>query len=201
MDARHRRSRAKLAAAVLELAAERPIDSISASEIATLADVNRSTFYAHASSPIALLESVLSEELEAIRRDHLDEVDPEARREATTSATRSVLRHIEKHSSIYERGLTAGSGAASLRPMLSAQFESSLRAFLAEEPASDDPLFAVIAGPFIANGAIGAIGSWLQTPAPRDSEAFLRSYVRLLPAWFPARVPDAPAAAEGSTSS
>ena len=54
IDPRFVRSRALLAAAVLELASERPIGEVTVAEVATRAQVNRSTFYQHASSPAAL---------------------------------------------------------------------------------------------------------------------------------------------------
>ncbi|MCS5715785.1 TetR/AcrR family transcriptional regulator [Herbiconiux sp. CPCC 205716] len=197
MDARHRRSRAKLAEAVLRLASERPIDEVTASEIASAAGVNRSTFYAHAASPLALLESVLREELDALRDRHLASVPRAVAAEAVTAVTLAVLENIESHATIYERGLLADeqgghSGETSLRPMLAAHFEESSRQLLAQhalfpstEDEAADPLLATMVGPFVANGSVGAIAAWLEQPEPRDPEAFLRSYRRLVPSWFP----------------
>ena len=204
MDARHRRSRAKLAEAVLRLASERPIDEVTASEIAAAAGVNRSTFYAHAASPLALLESVLRAELDALRDRHLASVPDAsvpraAAAEAVTAVTLAVLENIESHAAIYERGLLADGhadgghrGETSLRPMLAAHFEESSRQLLAQhalfpsdEDEAADPLLAAMVGPFVANGSVGAIAAWLEQPEPRDPEAFLRSYRRLVPSWFP----------------
>lgn len=197
MDARHRRSRAKLADAVLRLASERPIDEVTASEIAAAAGVNRSTFYAHAASPLALLESVLRDELDALRDRHLASVPRAGAAEAVTAVTLAVLENIESHAAIYERGLLADAGGGhrgetSLRPMLAAHFEESSRQLLAQhalfpsdEDEAADPLLAAMVGPFVANGSVGAIAAWLEQPEPRDPEAFLRSYRRLVPSWFP----------------
>ncbi|MBF4572341.1 TetR/AcrR family transcriptional regulator [Herbiconiux sp. VKM Ac-1786] len=203
MDARHRRSRAKLAEAVLRLASERPIDEVTASEIAAAAGVNRSTFYAHAASPLALLESVLREELDTLRDRHLASVPRAGAAEAVTAVTLAVLSNIESHAAIYERGLLADGradgradgghrGETSLRPMLAAHFEESSRQLLAQhalfpsdEDEAADPLLAAMVGPFVANGSVGAIAAWLEQPEPRDPEAFLRSYRRLVPSWFP----------------
>lgn len=202
MDARHRRSRAKLADAVLRLVSERPIDEVTASEIAAAAGVNRSTFYAHAASPLALLESVLRDELDALRDRHLasipdSSVPRAAAAEAVTAVTLAVLENIESHAAIYERGLLADAGGGhrgetSLRPMLAAHFEESSRQLLAQhalfpsdEEEAADPLLAAMVGPFVANGSVGAIAAWLAQPEPRDAEAFLRSYRRLVPPWFP----------------
>lgn len=196
MDARHRRSRAKLAEAVLRLASEHPIDEVTASEIAAAAGVNRSTFYAHAGSPLALLESVLREELDVIRDRYLAAVPRSEAAEAITAVTLAVLENIESHAAIYERGLLPDrdghSGETSLRPMLAAHFEESSRQLLAQhalfptdEEEAADPLLAAMVGPFVANGSVGAIAAWLTLPEPRDTDAFLRSYRRLVPSWFP----------------
>jgi AcrR family transcriptional regulator len=196
MDARHRRSRAKLAAAVLRLATENPIETVSASDIAVAADVNRSTFYAHAASPLALLEGVLRDELDIIRAHHLDGVSRSGAADAVDAVTRAVLANIESHAAIYERGLSltrgGDGGESSLRPMLAAHFEESTRMMLAQhslftsdEEEAADPLLAAMVGPFVANGSVGAIATWLAGPEPRDPDAFLRSFARLLPAWFP----------------
>jgi AcrR family transcriptional regulator len=71
VDARQRKTRAKLAAVILRLAAERPASELTVSEITVAAEINRSTFYQHAASPMDLLERVLREELDSIRNRFL----------------------------------------------------------------------------------------------------------------------------------
>ena len=56
MDPRKRRSRDRLYAAALELAAREPIAQLTVTQIAGAADVHRSTFYEHADSPGRLVE-------------------------------------------------------------------------------------------------------------------------------------------------
>src|SRR3546814_11082417 len=66
-DPRVERTRARLAEAVLALAAERDITTASVSELTRRAGVNRSTFYAHADTPVELLTRVLAAELDDVR--------------------------------------------------------------------------------------------------------------------------------------
>src|SRR3546814_16021520 len=71
-DPRVERTRARLAEAVLALAAERDITTASVSELTRRAGVNRSTFYAHADTPVELLTRVLAAELDDVRRHPME---------------------------------------------------------------------------------------------------------------------------------
>lgn len=195
MDARQRKTRMKLAATILELSAARRVSDISVSEIAIKAQINRSTFYQHANTPGELLESVLTEELEALRTKFLLGTPPEQAAAAVTQLTRAVAMHIEEHSAVYEIGLSDDAGGASLQPMLNRQFTSSI-VRLFEQHTVDIPndetlsdaahaIFIHSAARFVAGGAVGAICAWLDTPAPRDVDVFVEVYRRLIPAWWP----------------
>lgn len=190
MDARAQRSRDALAKAVLGLAAERDASELTASEVATRAGVHRSTFYEHASSPVDLLHSVLREELDAIRTEHLGDGADAA---AVTATTLAVLDHIDSHAVIYRRGLGDDSGESSLHALLARHFRESID--LLESTRMVDIPF-VIEGPpreivrdavshFMAEGAVGAMAVWIRTDAPRDPRWFLEVYAHLVPAWWP----------------
>jgi len=191
MDKRQIKTRARLFASILELAAARPVGDLTMSEIANHADVHRSTLYEHATSPTDLLQSALRAELDAIRHRYLDEVTDVAA--AVSATTRAVLQHIDDHSVIYVRGLGSGSESASLHPMLAHHFQESTR-LLFEQHALELP-FAVASVPvdtvaqaaahYVANGTVGAIEVWLDTPEPRDAESFLEVIGHLVPAWWP----------------
>lgn len=195
-----RRAHARLYSAVLTLAAARPVEEISATEIAHTAGVHRSTFYEHAASPVELLRVALRIQLDRIREEHLiGGPDPIA------STTRAVLAHIEEHSAIYERALL-GSGGGDLRSMLSGHFHDSVvqlersgavRAPF-DAPGSPARFLEESTARFIANGSIGILEAWLQEPAPRDPEHFLaalRGLATPLRDTSPARGPGAADAA------
>jgi AcrR family transcriptional regulator len=193
MDARQIRSRNALATAILELATERPVDSLTVSEVAERAGVHRSTFYEHAASPVELLESVLRGELDAVREDNLVGASGTDAATAVNATTEAVLSHVDRYDVIYNRGLGANSGSGSLHSMLSAHFQETSRqlqeldAFsvpLRIDGMADDVVREGVAA-YVAGGAVGAMRVWLTLPKPRDARSFLELFAELVPSWWP----------------
>ncbi|MEV1130784.1 TetR-like C-terminal domain-containing protein [Agromyces sp. NPDC049794] len=190
VDPRAARSRARLAAAVLDLASSRPIGDVTVAELAAIADVNRSTFYQHASSPPALLRSVLTDELDTIRDRYLMASTEPDIRTAVGAVTGAVLEHVQAHRTIYHRGLTAADDGAGLHAMLGSHFEISARMLLEEhriELPTDSgravPL--ATAARYIAYGIVGAIEAWMEEEPPRPLDELLSDIRLLLPSWWP----------------
>ncbi len=193
MDARQIRSRAALASAILDLATERPVDSLTVSEVAERAGVHRSTFYEHDTSPMELLQSVLRGELDALREQHLRVAGDANVAAAVTAVTEAVLQHVDRYDVIYRRGLGADSGSGSLHAMLSEHFQESSRQLqqrdsfsvpLAIDGMSVDDIRESVAH-YVAGGAVGAIEVWLTTPKPRRTRPFLELFAALVPSWWP----------------
>lgn len=191
VDPRAARSRARLAAAVLELASHRPIGEVTVAELASAADVNRSTFYQHASSPAALLRSVLTDELDAIRDEYLVDAGSDAAiGTALREVTTAVLAHVEEHAAIYLRGLGPESSEASLHRMLIDQFAGSAQLLIErhriEVPHTHGkPIAKQLAMRYLAAGTVGAVEAWLTGPEPRSPQSFLDDYAMMLPPWWP----------------
>jgi AcrR family transcriptional regulator len=186
MDARQRRSRDALGRAVLRLAAERPISAISASEIAQLAELNRSTFYQHAESPADLLRLVVTEQLDAVRTRYLEGATRETIGEAIGASTSAVLDHVERYDQVYIRALGA-EGESALHSTLSRHFRASIE-LLFDRGALSMPggeFLRSAASRFIADGSVGLMDVWLRTPAPRDRGVYLRAFMELTPEWWP----------------
>ena len=190
MDPRKQRSRDRLYAAALTLAAAHPISTLTVTQVAEAAGVHRSTFYEHADSPQALVEAALTAELDRLRDELLeDRADPAT---ALTTVTAGVLEHILRYREIYRRELADGGGA--LHAMLSRHFRGTTVALLREGrigiPIDADGASASdvddAAARFLADGTVGVIDGWLQHPHPRV-EDFLRIYLALLPSWWPHR--------------
>lgn len=190
MDPRKRRSRDRLYAAALELAARDPIAQLTVTQIAGAADVHRSTFYEHADSPGRLVEEALTAELDVLRRELIEDRADAAT--ALATVTEGVLRHILRHADIYRRELADGGGA--LHAMLSRHFRGTTQTMLARGRIDLDlPVKGATAATvsdaaarFLADGTVGIIGGWLRHPDPRI-EDFLRIYNALLPDWWPHR--------------
>lgn len=195
MDARQRRTRARLATTILTLAAERPTSELSVSEIAACAGINRSTFYQHATAPCELLQSVLADELTALSVTHLSTVSAADAAASITRVTVATLRHMDQHADVYRTGLADDAVGASLQPMLNRVFTSTILGIFDHEAvelphadrlsAAEREVFLRSAASFIAAGAIAAFRVWLDSPAPRDIPAFLEMFSELLPTWWP----------------
>ncbi|WP_296665162.1 TetR/AcrR family transcriptional regulator [Demequina sp.] len=191
-DPRFARSSDSLAAAVLELASARPVETITVTEIARRAGVTRATFYNHATSPESLLAHTLEVELDAIRTDFLVEFDaePHAIETIWRAAELDLIEHIERHAELYRIGLAPADGAhgSVLADVLAGHIEASLHT-LAE--ASGAPRegeagtrFAMAAA-FVSQGTVGALRAWLQAPGPRDPQFAVDSILPLIPRmWF-----------------
>ena len=190
LDARQEKTLARLSAAVLTLAAERPIADVTVSGLAAAAGVHRSTVYEYAGSPAALLQRVLRAELDELRAAYLVDVAPDDAAAAIGGVTRAVLQHVDDHDAVYRRGLGAEGSEAGLHAMLSEHFQASIELLLDQHsvsvPAADELERRAIER-YLADGIIGAIEVWLSRPRPRDVEALLALLERLTPPWWPTR--------------
>jgi AcrR family transcriptional regulator len=187
MDARQRRTRQRLTDAILTLASENDLGTITVSELTVAAGINRSTFYQHANSPVELLESVLRERLDRIRDGYIRHATAETIHDTINAIMLAVVEHVEENASLYRRTLGEGSAGASLHVMLAAYFQDLItdmidNEFLEVPRSGTTP--DVIAS-FLASGTVGALDAWLERPEPRDPLAFLRSLRLLYPAWWP----------------
>jgi AcrR family transcriptional regulator len=190
LDARQEKTLARLSAAVLALAAERPIADVTVSGLAAAARVHRSTVYEYAASPAALLQRVLRTELDELRAAYLVDVAPDDAAAAISGVTRAVLQHVDEHDAVYCRGLGPEGAEAGLHAMLSEHFQGSIELLLDQHsvsvPAVDDLERRAIER-YLADGIIGAIEVWLTRPRPRDVDALLALLERLTPPWWPDR--------------
>lgn len=190
LDPRFLRSRQRLRAAILELAAGRSAETIGVAELCRAAGVTRDTFYRHAETPVALLVAALGERFEAAAAGHQD---PGGGVRAFANAERAVLEHVLEHREVYR---------AAIDPVLLAPLRAALEAVVAEvlvahlrryphtlpegvEP-DDEEALALVAG-YAAAGTIGAIERWVQGPAP-DVDRGVRLILAASPGfWFAAQ--------------
>jgi len=188
--ARTLRTRQRMFDAVLELASERSIATVTATDVANRAGMHRTTFYEYAESPVELLRRALADELDILREQHLRGGTAAEAAERVRRVTLGVLDHLERHAEVY-RHLDDTEGSA-LQAFLSEHFQASSRMLL-EQGALHVPGVAgqspatveAEAVRFVADGLVGAFAVWLRGPAPGDPEALLRVLDVLLPAWWP----------------
>ncbi|WP_084125863.1 TetR/AcrR family transcriptional regulator [Demequina sp. NBRC 110054] len=192
VDPRFARSAAALETAVLQLAAERPIEDLSVSEIARAAHVSRATFYNHAESPEELLGRVLSAGLDTVRANFLGSfVEGDLLTEWRNSES-ALLAHVEEHQDVYRMALapTKANRGTAMSAMLARHIEGSLLEF-AERSAPhrvNDPeerLRLEMEVAFTSHGLVGALRAWLMSPEPRDRDAASDFLIEATPRyWF-----------------
>jgi AcrR family transcriptional regulator len=169
MDIRIEATQRELKKAILSLAAQKDVGAITVAELACAAGIDRSTFYAHASSPADLLLGVLLEDLDPIRLEVLDH-SPKAFAEAGRQLSRQLVEHIERYAAIYgERDSTRPNSA--LHTVLSTRFRESLELIFEHfkgARGTDSALEPRYLAAFIAHGIVGLVATWLNEPAPRN---------------------------------
>ena len=193
-DARIVRTRAALHSAITQLASTKPVPSISVSELAALAGINRVTFYKHFASPAEVLGSALALDLDSTREHYITSAvehtgDPA---QIFTASIDQILDHIDRLRPLYV--LSIGSPQDGTVPsLLSDHFTETITQYLEQRASWQPPLpefdRAVVAR-FFAHGLVGAIQAWVLSGAT-EHEPFLRSVLMSAPAWwFPTSVSD-----------
>lgn len=189
-DARIVRTRAALHSAITELASIKPVPSISVSELATLAGINRVTFYKHFASPAEVLGSALALDLDSTREHYItsyatqsgDPVD------IFVASIDQILDHIDRLRPLYVLSINTPQDGT-VPNLLADHFTVTITQYLEQreswEPALPEFDRTVVAR-FLAHGLVGAIKAWVLSGS-RDHEVCLRSVVAAAPAWwFPA---------------
>ncbi|NQX30021.1 TetR family transcriptional regulator [Microbacteriaceae bacterium VKM Ac-2854] len=204
MDARQRKSQAALFAAIIDLATTRSVSSLTVADITDRAGVNRSTFYAHATSASELLCAALRSELDAIRALFLAEAHDGDLSEATRNVNLGVLDNLEHHAALYLRAFDDPSDDSGLRTMLSGHFRATIELALADRSldipgldqfsAEERAFISSSAAGFVSAGSAAIIEEWLRLPAPRDRDMYVRVVAKLMPEWWPVEVTETRAA-------
>ncbi|WP_278236908.1 TetR/AcrR family transcriptional regulator [Isoptericola sp. AK164] len=183
MDPRQERTRSSLRSAVLDLAAHRPVGSLSVTEVARAAGITRDTFYRHAASPVELLATVLEEELRRI--------DPPTRGGADefVRAETRLLQHVAARREIYRRALVEGAEGR-VRQVLQAVLAARLGEYLQDHPQDapavpdglGDDVTREILVAYSAAGTVEAITAWLRAGGDEDDiPALARTIVAVGP--------------------
>lgn len=190
-DPRYQRVRGRLIQALLELAATRPAESITVSELTSAAGVSRASFYAHAASPAGLLADLLIGELQA-------ELDQFSEQMAHPGADyidlwRQIylvlLAQVRRYQGVYTI-ITAQESSVS--SALTAYFEAAARPYiqaltaqLEGPPASE--LWVAMALHQQAHNMMAVIRAWIVTGMADSPDTVVDTYLTLAPPWQLAR--------------
>lgn len=190
-DPRWQRTRQALTTSVLELAAEHPIRQISVNQLTKHAGVDRTTFYNHAGSPEALLQAILTTEVEQVYLRFRQEFDEHSLSpyELQEKAFRQILTHVIARQEIYRSSLHNGAGNL-VQTVIGTHFTSAAREMLDEDlypfepPIVLDEFRKEFASRSVSAGMVGGITAWLLGDDELDIDRFIDSFHLFLPAWF-----------------
>jgi AcrR family transcriptional regulator len=190
-DPRYQRVRGRLVQALLELAASRPAESISVSELTAAAGVSRASFYAHASSPAGLLADLLIGELQV----ELDRFSEQMSHPGAdyVNLWRQIylvlLAQVRRYQAVYTI-ITAQESSVS--SALTAYFEAAARPYI-------QALTAQLEGPPVselwvsmalhqqAHNMMAVIRAWIVTGMTDSPDTVVDTYLTLAPPWQLAR--------------
>jgi len=161
-DARVVRTREALRQAMVDLAAERPLEAITVRAIAERAGVGYATFFRHYADKEALLADVA----DVLTRDFLREVAPLLRAKDRLGAARSLCAYVEDHLAIHQ-ALIAGEAGVTVRAGMLRQTMETMavaRVRPPEGPLDDLILFHVV------STILNLLAWWLRNREAVDRE-------------------------------
>jgi len=185
VDARIVQTTRALHAAVLQLASQQPVSTITVADVTRAAGINRATFYSHATSPGALLTAVLTPELDEIRADdHALREQGTSGPDATRRALERVVDHVVRHREVYRLALPDALDA-SIHQALAKHFETSSVQHLQSLPEGTLPegVAVHIAAGSYAHGLVGAIEAWL-VGKRTSRRTLLETMTLMTPSWW-----------------
>ncbi|WP_336651986.1 MULTISPECIES: TetR/AcrR family transcriptional regulator [unclassified Leucobacter] len=186
-DARIVRTRAALNRAIINLASEKAVPSITVSELAAEAGINRVTFYKHFTTPAEALGAALNLDLDQARTHFIEsyaatETDPV---DLFRTSVSKVLDHIDRNRTLYELSIDSQQDGT-IPNILADHFTATLEQYLESRAQFEPPLPDVdrsIVARFFAHGLVGAIKAWLLSGSSEHDEV-LSAIVALAPSWW-----------------
>jgi AcrR family transcriptional regulator len=141
-DARVVRTRKALRQAMIDLAAEHPLEAITVRAVAARAGVGYATFFRHYADKEALLADVA----DVLTRDFLRQVRPLLQQRDRAAAARSLCAYVEAHLAIHQALIAGGAGETVRAGMLRQTLETmaAARQRQPDGPLDDLILFHVV---------------------------------------------------------
>lgn len=188
-DPRFQRVRASLIEAVTALAAEKPSEDISVSELTARAGISRTTFYKHADSPSQFLAGYLIEQIRPVMEPMTTLLEAESQDYLLRwrDIMIALLEHVHENPNIYSH-VFIGEGESVVLSILTRYFEhvyagyvEDFAAHVGDESATE--LWKAMATSQQVHNLIAIIGSWLRTGMVDSPEVVVSTYMSLAPPW------------------
>ncbi|RJL30066.1 TetR/AcrR family transcriptional regulator [Bailinhaonella thermotolerans] len=178
-DPRAQRTRARLRAAILDLAAERPLGSITMSAVAGRAEVNRATVYLHYPDIDSLIADAMEDAVALVARAAaLCPLD--APRDTVPGPLAELFEHVEANSTLYSRMLDA-QGSARFATRMRDRLTAELAARFAKgsRPGGYGDVAPEIHAAYLAGALTGVIAHWVTGRHPGTAHATALAFWRL----------------------
>jgi AcrR family transcriptional regulator len=176
LDRRKKYTRMVLKDSLLKLLKEKPLSSITVKEICGIADVNRSTFYAHYTDQYALLTQIENELIDDLKR-YLSELNVQEEDEAIHMAERLLTYFATKHEEC--QILLNESGDSSFHKKVMDVAQGFIMKSWMEVYDFDKEKLAYISS-FIVSGSVQVIKMWMEngmTQSPREMAQLINTLV------------------------
>ena len=161
-DARVVRTRAALREAMIELAAESPLEGITVRAIAARAHVGYATFFRHYGDKEALLDDVA----DVLTQAFLVQLRPLMREKDRLGAARALCAFVEEHLAIYKALIAGGAGETVRAGMLRQAVETVSRARIGAAHRPLDDLLLV----HLVSSSLNLLAWWLRHLDQVDAE-------------------------------
>ncbi|WP_180903489.1 TetR/AcrR family transcriptional regulator [Nonomuraea indica] len=179
-DPRAQRTRARLRAAVLDLAAEHEFGSITMSAVARRAEVNRATVYLHYPDLDALVTDAMDDTISHVARAAaLCPLD--SPRDHAPEPLVTLFGHVAAHATLFERMLDA-QGSARFTARLRERLTTELTGRFARgaRPAGHADVPVEVHAAYLAGALTGVVAHWVsggrRTPPEEIALAFWRLF-------------------------
>ncbi|WP_042148439.1 TetR-like C-terminal domain-containing protein [Paucisalibacillus sp. EB02] len=176
IDRRKKYTRMVLKDSLLKLLKEKPLSSITVKEICEIADVNRSTFYAHYTDQYALLTQIEDELIDDLKR-YLSELNVQEEDEAIHMVERVLTYFATKHEEC--QTLLNESGDSSFHRKVMDVAQGFIMKSWMEIYEFDKEKLAYISS-FIVSGSVQVIKMWMEngmTQSPKEMATLINNLV------------------------
>lgn len=183
-DVRAVRTRAKLIEAFHEVVRDTDPDEISVSALTRAAGVNRTSFYAHFSSPEDLAVHALGDLLDVVSSTDIVLRTERAltAEQASRRALREIVDFVWDRRASYAR-LLGPAAPARLSVAVTDAFATHAARSLAQMPNRPPEADPVLTAQFIAAGVLHVVGRWLAEPRRWSRDRLVGALVPCLPTW------------------
>lgn len=141
----------------MQLLKEKPISAITVKELCELADINRSTFYAHYSDPFDLLKQIEDE----IIQDMKETLGQYSKLEETLQMTGKIIEYIAENSEICKTLLSEHADPSFKKRVMEVAHEFTVKIGMSSYPIQD-PEISEYASLFTISGSIHILEHWLK---------------------------------------